>query len=101
MKNWKTEQGGKAAENRRVFEGVQLFFARLLAPLVFAGLPRFCLAAEGFRGALTLGLAIGGVELTEGEVAVGFSRCLLWKVLTILRRCWMADAGSQVFSSSG
>ena len=67
------ERGGKAAEDLRVFEGVKLFYSRLLAPLVFAGLPRFCLAAESFRGALTVGLAIGDEESIWGEVAVRFS----------------------------
>ncbi len=74
-KNWKAEPEGKAVEDWRVFEGIRLFFARLLAPLVFARLPRFFLAAESFRGALTVGLAIGGAESTVGELAVGFPGC--------------------------
>ena len=84
---------------------VQLIFPRLLTPLVFVGLPYFCLAADSSRKdlaiGLTVGLALGGAELVGGEVAVGFSGCSLWKVLTSLQRCWMADAGSQIFSSSG
>ena len=72
--------------------------------MAIAGLPRFCLAAEGSEKGLAVGLivglAFGGAELVGGEVAVGFSGCFLWKVLTNLQRCWMADAGSQMFSSS-
>ncbi len=60
---------------------VQLFFARLLEPLAFAGLPRFCLAAEcsekGLVVGLTVGLALGGAKSVEGGVAVGFSGCFL------------------------
>ncbi len=61
---------------------VQLFFACLLAPLAFAGLPRFCLTAEDFGKDLTVGLtvgltvvlALGKAESVEREVAVGFSK---------------------------
>ncbi len=67
---------------------VQLFFPRLLAPLAFAGLSRFRLAAEGFGKSLavglTIGLVLGGAESIGGEVAVGFSGCSLWKLLTSL-----------------
>ena len=42
-----------------------------------------------------------GVVSTKVEVAIGLSGFYLWKVLTSLRRCWMAEASSQVFFSSG
>ncbi len=78
---------------------VQVFLARLLASLALAGLPRFCLVIEA--SGLTIGLAIGGAESIGGEVAVGFSGWSRWKVLMSLRRCSIAEARSQVFSSSG
>ena len=67
--------------------------------LVLAGRPRFRLLL--WAPGLTVGLAVGGVVSMGVEVAVGLSGFLLWKVLTSLRRCWIAKAGSQVFSSSG
>ncbi len=78
---------------------VQVFLARLLAPLALAGLPRFRLVIEAFG--LTVGLAIGRAESIGGEVAVGFSGWSRCKVLMSLQRCSTAEAGSQVFSSSG
>ena len=67
--------------------------------LALAGRPRFRLL---FRApGLTVGLVVGGAVSTGVEVAVDLSRFSLWKVLTSLRRCWMAKAGSYVFSSSG
>ena len=68
--------------------------ARFLARLV--GRPRFCLA-----GSLTIGLVIGGKVSMVGEVTVGLSGCALWNELMSFLRCWTAEAGSQVFSSSG
>ncbi len=78
---------------------VQVFLARLLAPLALAGLPRFRLVIEA--SGLTIGLAIGRVESIGGEVTVGFSGWSRWKVMMSLQRCSTAEAGSQVFSSSG
>ena len=79
--------------------GAQFFLERLRVLLALAGRPRFRLL---FRApGLTVGLAVGGAVSTGVEVAVGLSGFSLWKVLTSLRRCWMAEAGSQVFSSSG
>ena len=49
------------------------FFACLLALL--AGWSHFCLII-GLVG-LTIGLAIGKVESIGGEVAIGFSGCIL------------------------
>ena len=62
------------------------------------GCPRF-----RFRGlvGLTLGLAIGDAVSMVGEVAVGLSRWSLWNEVISFLRCWTAEAGSQVFSSSG
>ncbi len=71
----------------------------LLAPLSFASLPHFCLLEVSALG-LTVGLAIGGAESISGEVAVGLSRWLQWKVLMSLQRCSIAEVGFQVFSSS-
>ena len=50
---------------------------------------------------LTVGLAIGGAVSIAGEVAVGLSGCSLWKELMGFLRCWTAEAGFQVFFSSG
>ncbi len=77
---------------------VQVFLARLLAPLALAGLPHFRLMIEA--SGLTVGLAIGEAKSIGREVAVGFSGWSQWKVLMSLRRCSTAEVGSQVFSSS-
>ena len=63
------------------------YLARFLARLV--GCPSFCLAVSW-----TVGLAMGGAESRGGDVAVGFLGWSLWKVLTIFRRCMMAENGS-------
>ena len=62
------------------------------------GRPRF-----RFRGSvgLTMDLAIGSAVSIVGEVAVGLSEWSLWNELISFLRCWTAEAGSQVFSSSG
>ncbi len=52
---------------------VQVFLARLLVLLSFAGLPRFRLMLEASVLSLTIGLTIGEAETIGGEVAVGFS----------------------------
>ncbi len=52
---------------------VQVFLARLLAPLALAGLSRFYLVLEASVLGLTISLAIVGAESIGGEVAVGFS----------------------------
>ncbi len=70
------------------------FLPRLMAPL----LRRSCFHFGSFG---IVGLAISEAESRDGEVAVGFSGCSLWKVLINFRRCMAADKGSQVFSSSG
>ena len=66
--------------------------------MLLAGRPRFCL---GGPVGLTVGLAIGGAVSIAGEVAVGLSGWSLWNELMSFLRCWTAEAGSQVFSSSG
>ncbi len=95
-KSCRWSEGHREPKSKRKSK-VQLFFARLLAPLAFAGLPRFCLTAEGsgkgLAVGLTVGLALGRAESVGGEVAFGFSGCSLKKLLMSLRRCWMADAG--------
>ena len=63
---------------------------------LFAGRPCFRLA-----GSLTIDLAIGGAVLMAGKVAVELSGWSLWNELMSFLRCWTAEAGSQVFSSSG
>ena len=63
----------------------------------FAGRPRFRLG--GLVG-LTVGLAIGGAVSIAGEVVVSLSEWSLWNKLMSFLRCWTAEAGSQVFSSS-
>ncbi len=58
---------------------VQLFLARLLAPLSFAGLLCFYLVLEasalivGLAVGLAVGFAIDGAEFIGGEVVVGLS----------------------------
>ena len=52
----------------------QVFLARLLAPLSFAGLLCLCLMLVVAALGLTVGLAIGEVELIGKKVAVGLSR---------------------------
>ncbi len=55
---------------------VQLFLSRLLAPLSFIGLPRFCLVLEVFTLiiGLVVGLAINEAEFIGGEVTIGLFR---------------------------
>ena len=65
-------------ENRDKKAEAQVILAFLLA-LVLAGRPRFCLVAPV---GLTVGLAIGGAVLTEGDVAVGLSRFSWWNLLS-------------------
>ncbi len=79
---------------------VQVFLVRLLALLSFANMSRFCLL-ETLALGLTVGLVIGEAESICKEVVVGLSEWLRWKVLMSLRRCSIAKADSQVFSSSG
>ena len=50
---------------------------------------------------LIVGLAIGGAVSMAGEVAVGLSGWSVWNELMNFLRCWTAEAGFQVFSSSG
>ncbi len=52
---------------------VQVFLARLLAPLSFVGLPCFHLVFEASALGLTVGLAIGGAESIGKKVAIGLS----------------------------
>ena len=52
--------------------------------LTLAGWPYFCLVLKAIVLGLTVGLAIGTVEFIGKKVAVGFSRCSLWKVVTSL-----------------
>ena len=68
-----------------------------------AGRPRFRLVALVglLLGRGIVGQAMGGAVSTGGEVAVGLLGLSLWKVPISFRRCYTADAGSQVFSSSG
>ena len=73
---------------------------RLLVPLALADWLCFCLVLAVLAKGLTVGLAINGAESVSREVAVGFSGCSLWKVIMSLQRCWMANAGFQVFFSS-
>lgn len=49
---------------------------------------------------LTISLAIGGVESIGQKGAVHFSEYFLWKAVTSFQKYRMANAGSQVFSSS-
>ncbi len=74
---------------------------RLLVSLALADLPRFRLVLESSALGLTVSLAIGGAESIGGKVTVSFSRWSWWKVLMSLRRCSIAEVGSQVFSPSG
>ncbi len=52
---------------------VQVFLACLLVPLVFAGLPRFCLVLEASALSLIVGFATGKAESIGREVAIGLS----------------------------
>ena len=52
-------------------------------------------------GSLIVGLTIGGAVSMTGKVAVGLSKWSLWNVLISFPRCWIAEADSHVFSSSG
>lgn len=67
-------------------------------PLSFASLI-FRLCFESLLD-LILGLAIAGAESTSEEIAVGLSKYFLWKVVTSFQKCWMVNAGFQVYSSS-
>lgn len=82
---------------------VQVLLAHLPAPQFFTGLPRFCLVLESSAliVGLAIGLAISRAEFVNKKIAIGFSRYSLWKVITSFRRCWIANADSQVFFSSG
>ena len=70
----------------------------MLMLLALASRPRYCLLFQA--PGLIVGLAVVEAVSTRVEFAVGLSGFSLWKVLTSLRRCWMAEAGFQVFSSS-
>ena len=63
----------------------------------FVSHPCFCL--KGSVG-LTIGLTIGEAESKGADIAISFSRCSLWKMLTIFRRCMTIKEDFQVFSSS-
>ncbi len=52
---------------------VQVFLVRLLVPLSFAGLSRFCLVLEASVLGLTVGLTIGRVESIGRELVIGLS----------------------------
>ena len=67
--------------------------------LALAGRPRFRLLL--WAPDFTIGLAVGRALSIGVEIAVDLLGFSLWKVLTSFQRCWIADAGSQVFSSSG
>ena len=76
----------------------QFSLERLWVLLALASQPRFCLLFRALG--LTVGLAVGRAVSMEVEVTFGLSEFSLCKVLTSLRRCWMAKTDSQVFSSS-
>ena len=63
-----------------------------------AGQPCFTLVA---LVGLTIGLAIGGVELMGGDIAIGLLGFFWWNLLRSFERCYIAKAGSQVFFSLG
>ena len=70
--------------------------------MLLAGHPRFCLGgSKDLTVSLIVGLAIGGAVSIAGEVAVDLSGWILWNELMSFLRCWTAEAGSEVFSSSG
>ena len=80
-------------------EGQSLvFFERLRVLLALAGRPRFRLLL--WAPDFTVRLAVGRAVSMGVEIAVDLLRFSLWNVLTSLQRCWIAEAGSQVFSSS-
>ncbi len=82
---------------------VQLFLVRLLAPLSFTDLPRFCLVLKAsiLIVGLAVGLAIGGAKSIGKKIAVSLSGWSWWKVLISLQRCNIAKAGFEVFFSLG
>ena len=54
----------------------------------------------GLRISTVVGLAISRAVLTGADVAIGLFRLSLWKVVTSFEKCWIANAGSQIFFSS-
>ena len=86
-------QEGAMWENE---QKVQFFLARLLALL--SGRPCFRLVVDLAIG-LTVSLAMGGAELMDKKVTVGFSGWSLWNNLINFLRCWIAEKSSQVFFS--
>ena len=69
-----------------------------LARFLVCFVSRFCFR---FAGCWIVDLVMGGAESKGTDITVDFSGWSLWKVLTIFRRCIIAEEGSQVFSSSG
>ena len=49
---------------------------------------------------LTVDPAIGGVVSIVGKVAASLSEWSLWNKLISFLRCWTAEAGPKIFSSS-
>ena len=69
---------------------LKFFLACLLALL--AGQPSFRFMIG--LASLTIGLAIGGTELTIGKVVIGFSKWFLWNKLISFLKCCIAEIGS-------
>ena len=88
--NFREEKTAEGSGTRR--DRGSIFLERFLLLLALADWPRFYLLF--WAPSLTVGLDVGGAISTGVEIVVGLSEFSSWKMLTSLRRCWMAEAGS-------